>query len=462
MLRLYNLACGLATLALISLISLYWEWEDLNWLKNESSIDSLASSMSDMTIDDLSIDLDQEQRSRLDWIHKILAHANFPPTHVPWMRWSASNSSKPEQDLQLSNLLEHLEARIEEELASSTAIKRRLRSKIHSTNKTIGRQLNQQSTGRRLHKFYQDHLYIINNGSLYFLQDAKLRSHDQQWVQDGRWGDFQIMIQSALDLERSLAYLPTFRAKLDNTTKGILDVLLHENISIPLMMDPHDWRGCGSRGVESWSKTYYNYPIFSLAMSAVEDTTECVQFTIPYGETWNDANDAKRFYPFEWDLKLDEYRSNNTHDVDWATTLIPFEAMHMDPEEPEIDIGLPTDYFWVNKIPKVGWRGSSTGIPLPAYDGTTNFLDLPRFRLLAETWDHPDLFDVYLVALIQGWESYPYTQKIEDFFHGSIIKSRIEFLDFQKFKGVLDVQGNSWSSRLGRLMCMNSVILRVS
>ena len=177
MLRLYNLACGLATLALISLISLYWEWEDLNWLKNESSIDSLASSMSDMTIDDLSIDLDQEQRSRLDWIHKILAHANFPPTHVPWMRWSASNSSKPEQDLQLSNLLEHLEARIEEELAASTAIKRMLRSKMHSTNKTIGRQLKQQSTGRRLHKFYQDHLYIIRNGSLYFLQDTKFRSH---------------------------------------------------------------------------------------------------------------------------------------------------------------------------------------------------------------------------------------------------------------------------------------------
>jgi len=134
---------------------------------------------------------------------------------------------------------------------------------------------------------------------------------------DGRWGDFHKMIQSALDLARSLAFLLTFRAKLDNPTKAILGILLHENISIPLMMDPHDWRGCGSREVKSWSNTYYSQPIFSLAMLAFVDTTECVQFTIPHGETLNDANYTKRFYPSEWDLKLDEYRSSNTHDVDY-------------------------------------------------------------------------------------------------------------------------------------------------
>ena len=104
--------------------------------------------------------------------------------------------------------------------------------------------------------------------------------------------------------------------------------------------------------------------------------------------------------------------------------------MHMDPEENEIDVSLPKGYFWVNKIPIVGWRRSSTGIPLPAYYGTTNFLDLPRFQLLAETWDS-------LLPSFKDGKAIPINKNLR-----TIIKYRIEFLDFQKFRGVLDAQGD--------------------
>jgi len=77
MFRRNNLACGLATLVLISLISLYWEWENLKWIKNETSIDSVSSSMSSLTIDELSKGLDQEQRSRLDWPNKYWLTQTF-------------------------------------------------------------------------------------------------------------------------------------------------------------------------------------------------------------------------------------------------------------------------------------------------------------------------------------------------------------------------------------------------
>jgi hypothetical protein len=33
--------------------------------------------------------------------------------------------------------------------------------------------------------------------------------------------------------------------------------------------------------------------------------------------------------------------------------------------------------------------------------------------------------------------------------------------DFQKYKAIIDIDGNSWSSRFFRLMCMNSVVLKV-
>jgi hypothetical protein len=37
----------------------------------------------------------------------------------------------------------------------------------------------------------------------------------------------------------------------------------------------------------------------------------------------------------------------------------------------------------------------------------------------------------------------------------------IPFEDFQKYKAIIDIDGNSWSSRFGDLLCLNSVVIKV-
>lgn len=34
--------------------------------------------------------------------------------------------------------------------------------------------------------------------------------------------------------------------------------------------------------------------------------------------------------------------------------------------------------------------------------------------------------------------------------------------DFQKFRAIIDIDGNSWSERFPRLLCMNSVVIKVN
>ena len=33
--------------------------------------------------------------------------------------------------------------------------------------------------------------------------------------------------------------------------------------------------------------------------------------------------------------------------------------------------------------------------------------------------------------------------------------------DFQKYKAILDIDGNAWSARLGKLLCYNLVVIKV-
>jgi hypothetical protein len=43
---------------------------------------------------------------------------------------------------------------------------------------------------------------------------------------------------------------------------------------------------------------------------------------------------------------------------------------------------------------------------------------------------------------------------------GGLVEN-IPMEDFQKYRGIIDMDGNSWSSRFGRLLCYNSVVLKV-
>eukprot|EP00986_Skeletonema_menzelii_P020949 scaffold32788_cov166-Skeletonema_menzelii.AAC.1 len=89
-------------------------------------------------------------------------------------------------------------------------------------------------------------------------------------------------------------------------------------------------------------------------------------------------------------------------------------------------------YPWEKKIDKVVWRGRITGYTYK--DG-----DRPRQKLVQYARDFLDIMDI----------------------KPSTAKSKMPQDDFQRYKAILDIDGNAWSARLGKLLCYNSVVIKV-
>jgi len=43
-----------------------------------------------------------------------------------------------------------------------------------------------------------------------------------------------------------------------------------------------------------------------------------------------------------------------------------------------------------------------------------------------------------------------------------IEETYMDFEDFQNYKAIIDLDGNSWSGRFHRLLCMNSVVIQIA
>jgi len=89
-------------------------------------------------------------------------------------------------------------------------------------------------------------------------------------------------------------------------------------------------------------------------------------------------------------------------------------------------------YPWEKKIDKVVWRGRITGYTYK--DG-----ERPRQKLVQYAREYLDVMDI----------------------KPSTAKSKMPQDDFQKYKAILDIDGNAWSARLGKLLCYNSVVIKV-
>lgn len=88
-------------------------------------------------------------------------------------------------------------------------------------------------------------------------------------------------------------------------------------------------------------------------------------------------------------------------------------------------------YPWKNKMNAGGWRGGRTG-----------FFWVPgRAWLLETSASAPSVIDAHLAS--------PQS------------KYGISFQDFQKYKAVIDIDGNGWSGRFHGLLCMNSVVVKI-
>jgi hypothetical protein len=108
-------------------------------------------------------------------------------------------------------------------------------------------------------------------------------------------------------------------------------------------------------------------------------------------------------------------------------------------------------YPWHSKINKAVWRGAPTGNEL-------DWRDLPRSKLIKISRDNPSIMDASFTAdwLPQRNE----TEKL-DIISSGFANASIPFADFQMYKAIIDIDGNSWSSRFADLLCMNSVVIKV-
>jgi hypothetical protein len=110
-----------------------------------------------------------------------------------------------------------------------------------------------------------------------------------------------------------------------------------------------------------------------------------------------------------------------------------------------------TNYTHESKIRKLVWRGSLSG--------PNNDLQSPRWRLgkLVTEQDATGLFDVGLVSIPSRHDHLQLNLTLV----GGLAKPIHPMTAFQKYVAVLDIDGNSWSSRFGTLLCYNSVVLKV-
>lgn len=116
-------------------------------------------------------------------------------------------------------------------------------------------------------------------------------------------------------------------------------------------------------------------------------------------------------------------------------------------------------YTWESKLLQIVWRGSLS-------DNNDSYQSA-RWRLCVLVTKLRSTGDPTNVAAADwfnvGFTSIPARHNhlrlnVSD--AGGLVKP-IPEPDFQRYAGILDVDGNAWSSRFGQLLCYNSVVLKV-
>lgn len=111
-------------------------------------------------------------------------------------------------------------------------------------------------------------------------------------------------------------------------------------------------------------------------------------------------------------------------------------------------------YPWSKKRRQAVWRGSATGRI------KNDWTDLPRAQLVNVSIHNPDLLDAAFVHAKQFNRMYPLQEA--QLRNHSRFANWIAFQDFQKYRAVVDIDGNAWSDRFGNLLCLNSAVVKVS
>ena len=153
-------------------------------------------------------------------------------------------------------------------------------------------------------------------------------------------------------------------------------------------------------------------------------------------------------------------------------------------------------YSWPSKISKIVWRGSLTGridnnitkcprwkmaeaiykvekrrrtkyqdrlqATLGINNTTTDETPFPSSAARTSDSTYQEIFDAKITHIPGMMRTRLYQKQLEhDIGSQSLAHDKIGFRDFQKYRGVIDIDGHSWSGRFGSLLCLNSVVLKV-
>lgn len=239
--------------------------------------------------------------------------------------------------------------------------------------------------------------YIVSNGRLY----ERSNQHREKYnisMYEGRILHYEQLISYALAILQDIA------------SRETIDERLHKVITepFPFYVIWADFREC-------FGKTFpfFTFPTFAHIPPGQE---ECLPISIPTYEQWK--NHKLKPHSNAWD------------------SIFKSQA---------------EKYPWDSKINKAVWRGATTGNEL-------DWRDLPRSKLVKISRENPSIIDASFTAnwLPQRNE----TEKLEIISSGFANES-IPFEEFQRYKAIIDIDGNSWSSRFADLLCMNSVVIKV-
>lgn len=114
--------------------------------------------------------------------------------------------------------------------------------------------------------------------------------------------------------------------------------------------------------------------------------------------------------------------------------------------------GYAEEYPFKNKIRQVVWRGTLSGNnPAKVYDHI-------RWRLCETVFQsHHDMFDVGLAKIPKhNKRANSNLTKV-----GGLASYISPMENFMKYLAILDMDGSSWSSRFGTLLCYNSVVIKI-
>ena len=217
------------------------------------------------------------------------------------------------------------------------------------------------------------------------------------------------------------------RAGLDMDTDGRYSP--GDNVPLPVIFFNGDEPGCSAkRGVDDFDYPRLTWSLPSPKYAKDHGMGWCNAIGAPTYETWMTVHDGIK----KW-MKLDDSHKTRSS---WEHT---FAANAM-------------QYPWTSKINRAVWRGSSTGIPVTGQ----SLNEIPRGRLVRKSMENPALIDAAFVKLNQLFKG----REVE-LANETILTDRMPFDDFMKFKAIIDIDGNTWSSRFPKLLCTNSVVIKV-